>query len=142
MFVFSFENNIHKTGNTNHFFIRWKTNFNQYNYDTTLFCETLEISAKTNRNFRKLTLGEGNNTPVSLLFFFLSPILKGYLHYKTITSQTVSYETHVKNFFTSWKTYVPFSRYSSFRILNHPTIYLICDGMMSFSAWDRVYFWL
>ena len=37
---------------------------------------------------------------------------KGYLCYKTITSQNVSSEAQVKNFFISKKSYVIFSRYS------------------------------
>ena len=45
--------------------------------------------------------------------------LKGYIYYKTITSQNVSSEAQVKNLFISWKGYVSFSRYSSFCIFNH-----------------------
>ena len=56
-------------------------------------------------------------------------IVKGYLHYKTITSQTVLSVAHIKNFFISLKSYVPFSRYSSFCNFNHPMIYQICDVM-------------
>ena len=61
--------------------------------------------------------------------------LKGYLHYKsylnykTITSQNVLFEAQVKNFFILWRCYAPFSRYSSFCIFNHRTIYQICDVM-------------
>ena len=51
--------------------------------------------------------------------FLLPSGIKGYLRYKTITSQNVSSETQVKNFFC----YVLFSRYSSFCIFNHPLIY-------------------
>ena len=61
-------------------------------------------------------------------------IVKGYLRYKTITSQNVSPEAQVKNFFDSQKSYVPFSRYSSFSIFNHPMIYQTCDVMMSIST--------
>ena len=43
---------------------------------------------------------------------------KGYSRYKTITSQNVSSETQLKNF------------------------YQICDVMMSVSTWDRVPFWI
>ena len=46
------------------------------------------------------------------------------------------------NFFVSWKSYVPFSRYSSFCIFNHPVIYQICDVMRSISTGHRVYFWI
>ena len=35
--------------------------------------------------------------------------LEGYLRYKMITSQNVSFEAQVKNFFISYKIYVPFS---------------------------------
>ena len=38
---------------------------------------------------------------------------KGYLYYKTITSQNVSSEAHVNNFFITLKIYVLFSRYSN-----------------------------
>ena len=58
-------------------------------------------------------------------------ILKGYLRYKTRTSQNVSFEAQVKN---SQKSYVPFSRYSSFCIFNNPKICKICDVMMSIST--------
>ena len=60
-------------------------------------------------------------------------LFKGYLHYKTITSQNVSSEVQIKDFFISYKNYIPFSRYSSFCVFNHPVIYRICDVMMSIS---------
>ena len=44
-------------------------------------------------------------------------------------------------FFISKRSYVPFSRYSSYCIFNHPTIYPTCD-VMSISTWDRVHFWI
>ena len=56
-----------------------------------------------------------------------------------ITSQNVVFETQVKRFFVSQKSYVPFSRYSSFCIFDHPIIYQICDVMMSISTWDRMH---
>ena len=46
--------------------------------------------------------------------------VKGYLSYKTITSENVSYEAHIKNFLFRRKIIFPFSRYSSFCILNIP----------------------
>ena len=55
--------------------------------------------------------------------------IKGYLHYKTITSQNVSSDAQVKNFFISEKSYIPFSRYSNFCIFNYTMIYQICDIM-------------
>ena len=69
-------------------------------------------------------------------------IFKGYLCYKTITSQNVSSEAQIKNFFISLKNYVPFSRYSSFSIFNHAIIYQICDITMSISTWDKVHVWM
>ena len=69
-----------------------------------------------------------------------SNVLKGYLCYKTITSQNVSSEAQIKNFFISQKNYVPFLRYSNFCIFNHPMIYRICDVMMSISTQDKVHF--
>ena len=56
---------------------------------------------------------------------------KGHLRYKTVTSQNVPPEANINSFFVSQKRYVPFSRYSSFCIFNHPMIYQICDVMMS-----------
>ena len=47
-------------------------------------------------------------------------MLKGYLNI-TITSQTVSSEAQVKNFFILSKSQVSFSRYSGFCIFNHAT---------------------
>ena len=69
-------------------------------------------------------------------------LFKGYLCWKIITSQNVSSETQVKNCFILQKNYVPFSRYSSFFIFNHPMIYQICDVMMSISTQDKVHFWV
>ena len=57
-----------------------------------------------------------------------------YLRYKTVTSQNVSSEALLKNFFILQKSCVPFSRYSIFCIFNHPMIYQICDVMMSIST--------
>ena len=62
------------------------------------------------------------------------------LSYKMITSQSVSSEAQVKNFFILYKGYVPFSRYSSFSIFNHPMICQICDVMMSINTQDRMNF--
>ena len=76
------------------------------------------------------------NTAKVLITFFPNIIsnLKGYLRYKTITSQNVSSEAQVKNFFISQESYAPFSRDSRFCIFNNSTIYLICDVMMSIST--------
>ena len=57
--------------------------------------------------------------------------IKGYLRYKTITSQNVSSKAQIKNFFISRKNYVPFSRYSRFCIFNHSMMYQISDVTMS-----------
>ena len=58
-------------------------------------------------------------------------LLKGYVRYKTITSENVSSEAQV---LILWNTFVPFSRYSSFCIFNYPVIYQIFDGMVSIST--------
>ena len=67
---------------------------------------------------------------------------ESYLRHKTITSQSVSSEVQVKNFFILFqkKRYVPFSRYSSFCSFNHPFYYSIlslfltcCSFLSSFS---------
>ena len=68
--------------------------------------------------------------------------LKVYLCYKTINSWNVPSKVQIKNFFISKKNYVPFSRYSSFCIFNHPIIYQISDITMSISTWDKVHFWI
>ena len=68
---------------------------------------------------------------------------KGYIHYKTITSQNVSSEGQIKNFFILEKNYVLFSRYPSFCIFNkYLMIYKICDVTMSIGIWDKVQFWI
>ena len=69
-------------------------------------------------------------------------ISKGCSCYKTITSQNVSSEVQVKSLFILWKSYVTFSRCSSFCIINHPMIYEVCDVMMSIKTWGRVHFWI
>ena len=75
-------------------------------------------------------------------YYLICINIKSYFRYKTITSQNVPSEAQIKNFFISQKNYVPFSRYSSFCILNHPMIYQICDVTMSISAWNKVHFWI
>ena len=76
------------------------------------------------------------NTAKVLITFFPNIVsnLKGYLRYKTITSQNVSSEAQVKNFFISQESYVPFSRDSHFSIFNNSMIYLIRDVMMGVST--------
>ena len=66
--------------------------------------------------------------------FDSEPLFKGCLCYKMITSQNVSCEAQVKNFFILWKICILFSRYSSFCIFNHPLIHQICDILMSIST--------
>ena len=46
-------------------------------------------------------------------------------------------EVKIKNFFISQKSYVSFSIYLSFGILNDPMIYLICDFMISINKYMR-----
>ena len=48
----------------------------------------------------------------------MSPNIKGYLCYKTITPQNVLSEAQLKNFFIWCKNYVRFSGYSSFCVFN------------------------
>ena len=86
-------------------------------------------------------------TNLNLLVFqeiFLSYIFRSFLkgvRYKTITSQNVSFEAQIKNFYFAEK-YVLFSRYLSICIFNHPMIYQICDITMSICTWDKVQFWI
>ena len=71
---------------------------------------------------------------------FTKSMFKGHLRYKTIISQNLSSKAQV-NFFFVWSgNYIPFSRYSSFCILNYPALYEICDVMMIFSTQDMVHF--
>ena len=51
--------------------------------------------------------------------------IKGYLRYKTIPAQNVSFEAQVKKMLILQKSYVPFSRFSTFCIFNHSMIYQI-----------------
>ena len=91
-----------------------------------------------------LMVGLFSLTFVNLLLawiLYLHVWLKGCLCYKTITSQNVSSEKQIKNFFIL-KNYIPFSRYSSFCIFNHLMIYQICDVTMSISTWDKAHFWI
>ena len=44
-------------------------------------------------------------------------VVKGYLQDKTITSQNVSSEGQVKNFFYSVEKYVPFSSYTRYDVM-------------------------
>ena len=46
---------------------------------------------------------------------------------KMTTSQNVSSEAQIKNFFILYRNYVSLSRYSSFCVFNHPMIYRIRD---------------
>ena len=58
-----------------------------------------------------------------------------------INCQNVPSKAQVNNFFVSWKSYVPYSRYSSFCIFNHTMIYQICDVMMTWHM-RRCIFWI
>ena len=73
-------------------------------------------------------------------FYAFKYQLKGYISYKTLTSQIVSSEAEVKNFFYFVEKL--FSVLKIFCIFNHPMIYQVCDIMMSISTWDRVHFWI
>ena len=55
-----------------------------------------------------------------------------------LTSQDVSSEAQVKKNFISQKTYVPFSRHSSFCIFNYPKINQVCDIIIRQGAfWNK-----
>ena len=77
-----------------------------------------------------------------MLSVHIESYIKDYLRYKTITSQNVRSEAQVKNFFILYKSYILFSRYSSFCILNDHMIYQICDVMVSVSTRDKVHIWI
>ena len=64
--------------------------------------------------------GLGMSSLYKVCRFFI--YFKGYLRCKTITSQNVSSEAQIKNFFILWKSYVPFSSYPGFCVFNHPMI--------------------
>ena len=102
----------------------------------TIFVSTLlqmlywmSLNLKVRYTFTKRLAKTNKNSPLFLNTYFC---------YKTITSQNVSLGVQVWNFFVSQKSYVPFSRYSSFRIFNHLMNYQICD-VMSVSTCDRVH---
>ena len=78
--------------------------------------------------------------PEILHYRNIDELLKGYLWYKTITSQNLSSKAQVTNFFIFQKIYVPSLRYSSFCIFKHPMLYQISDVMISISTRDRVQF--
>ena len=75
-------------------------------------------------------------TPTQFSCEFCEIFIKGYLRYKTITSQNVPSRAQIKNVFISQKNYVPFSRYSSFCIFNRLMIYQISDVTMSISTYE------
>ena len=79
-------------------------------------------------------------TSMQFTYFIMKVTIKGYLRYNTITSQNMSSEAQIKNYFYFVENYVPFSKYSSFSIFNHPIIFKICDVTMSISTWHKVYF--
>ena len=81
-----------------------------------------------------LVNGVPRSAAMILIFVYTRSFVKGYLRYKTITSQNVPRKAHIKNFFISFKNYVPFLSYSSFCIFNHPMIYQISDVTMSIST--------
>ena len=83
------------------------------------------------------------NFAASRCYHYLSNYreLKIYPRCKTVTSQNVLSEAQLKNFFVSYKNYVPFWRYSSFCIFSHPMIYEICDVTMGITTSDRMHFW-
>ena len=83
----------------------------------------------------EIIAGDYNTAKVFNTFFpNIVSNLKGYLRYKKITSQNVSSDAQVKNFFISQESYVPFSRDSRFSIFNNSMIYLIRDVMMGVST--------
>ena len=63
----------------------------------------------------------------------LTDWVKGYLHYKTITSQNVSLEAQVKTFYFVENLCSVLKIFLSFHIFNHHMIYHICDVTMSIS---------
>ena len=87
-------------------------------------------------HYRQMSGGRSLVGPKDVIWSerILKSLVKGYLHYKTIISQNVPPKAQIKNFFISYKNYVPFSRYSSFCIFNHPMIYQISDVTMSIST--------
>ena len=60
--------------------------------------------------------------------------IKGYLRYKTITSQNVSSEGHVKNLFYFIEKLSFVLKIFKFFIFKYPMIYQMCDVMISIST--------
>ena len=58
-------------------------------------------------------------------------LFKGYLRYRTLSSESVPSEAQVNNFFISQKSHVPFLRYSIFQICNYIMNFQIYDVSMS-----------
>ena len=56
---------------------------------------------------------------------------------KMITAANVVSGVQIKNFFSSWKRYVPLLGYLFFYISIHPINFRSCDAMMSMNIWGR-----
>ena len=70
----------------------------------------LRVSKRTTSNIFK-----ANNKDTTTMSG--ASVVKGYLQDKTITSQNVSSEGQVKNFFYSVEKYVPFSSYTRYDVM-------------------------
>ena len=94
------------------------------------------IKIGTKENWKLNEINRHNHCKLMLLWYSYLPFLSFFIFFscscfkvtssKTITSQDVLSEARVKKLFIPLKSYVLFSRYSSFCI-KHPMIYQICD---------------
>ena len=102
-----------------------------------LFKYFYHVSFKTKRLQKKVSTCGQHMT----ILYFTKPVdrkqktFKGYLCYKTITSQNVPFEAQIKNFlFRRNIMFCSQDIHSSFCIFNHPRICQICNVMMSIST--------
>ena len=69
-------------------------------------------------------------------------LIKGYFRYKMITSENVSSQAQVQNFFYFTEKLCPVLKIFKFLYFQPPLIYQICDFVMNISTWGRVHFWI
>ena len=107
-----------------------------------LYISRSETSSRISEGFAMFVANHLLN--IHFLKDFTSDLSKGFVHYKTITSENVSSNAQVKNFFNLWKSYVFFIRYSRFCIFKYPMIYQIiyqwhdeCMSLESAFAWHH-----
>ena len=81
---------------------------------------------------------------VQLILFLVERVFsfKGYLHYKTITSQNVLSEVSLRSILFCRKVMLHVLDVPVFIFFNRLICYQICDVMKSINTWYRVRFWI